>query len=67
MAEGPRHFLRRFEIKLIGGKAEAIGVGHGLAGLDAEQHFVGLGLVLIKIVTVIGGHQGQIKFGGELF
>jgi len=36
------------------------------AGLDAEQHLVGLGVFAVQVVTVVGGHQRQVEGLGHL-
>ena len=51
------HLLGGFEIQLVGIENETVGIGNGLLGLDAQEDFVGLGVLLIQIVAVIGGHQ----------
>ncbi len=38
------HFLGGLEIELVGGKLHAMRVAHGLAGLDAQQHFLRVGI-----------------------
>ncbi len=53
------HFLGSLEIKLVGGEAHAMGVGHGFAGLDAHQHFLGAGVGARQVVAIVGGHQGN--------
>ena len=30
-----------------------------LAGLEAEEHLVGLGILPVQVVAVIGGHEGE--------
>ncbi|CAK8715510.1 hypothetical protein LDFHOB_04825 [Candidatus Electronema aureum] len=56
-AELPGHHLRRLEIQLVGGELEAARIADHLAGLNAEQHLVGIGLVLVQVVAVVGGDQ----------
>ena len=57
--ESPLHFIRRLEVKLLRGEAHAAGRVDGLAGLNAQQHFVGEGVAGVQIVAVIGCHQGR--------
>ncbi len=61
------HLLGRLEIKFVGGEFEALGIGDGVIGLDAEKHLVGVGLVLIEIVAVVGGHGLDAEFGCQFF
>ena len=56
-AEDLRHLRGAFEVKLIGLKLHAIRIAHGLAGLDAEQNFLGVSVVVMKVVTIVGGHE----------
>ncbi len=56
-AELACHHVWRLEIQLVGGKLEAARIADHLAGLDAEQHLVGVCLVLVEIVAVVGRHQ----------
>ena len=58
-AERLRHLLRSFDVQLVGVEAPARFVGHGLAGLDAEQDLVSLGVVAMQIMTVVGRDQRQ--------
>ena len=64
-AEHLRHLLRGLEIKLIGGKAHALRIGHGFAGLNAHQHFLRARIGLRQVVAVVGGHQGNAAFARE--
>ncbi len=66
VSKGSFHLLRRLEIELVGGKAEAAGVVDGLAGLDAEEHLVGLGLLAIQVMAVVGGDERDGKLPGKL-
>ena len=51
------HFLRRAEIEVPGLIAHAIFIVHGLAGLDAQQHVVALGILTAEVVGIVGAHQ----------
>jgi hypothetical protein len=52
-----RHFPRGLEIELIRIESQSTGIAHRLAGLDAQQHFVGAHVGRVEIVAVVGGHQ----------
>ncbi len=56
-AELTGHHLQRLEVQLVSGKLKAARIADRLAGLDAEQHLVGVGFVLVEIVAVVGRHQ----------
>ena len=43
-AEDLRHLFGGLEEKLVGGKFHALRVAHGLAGLNAQQHFLRVGV-----------------------
>ena len=58
-AERTRHLVGRLDVELVGVEPPARLVGHGLAGLDAEQDLVRLGVVAMQIVAIIGRHQRQ--------
>jgi len=58
-AEDLRHFRCALEVKLVGLKFHAIGVAHGLAGLDAEEHFLSVSVVVMKVMAIVGGHEGD--------
>ena len=44
---------------------EPVGVAHGFAGLDAEHHFVGVGLGFQHIVAIIGDQGWQVEFPAD--
>ena len=48
------HFIRRFDVKFVGLELHPVGVLNGLAGLDAEQDALHLGVILPQIVGVVG-------------
>ena len=60
-----RHFLAALEIKLVGGEFHARGVAHGLAGLNAHQHFLGVRVRLGQVVAIVGGNQRDAAFFGQ--
>ena len=59
------HFLSGLEIELVGGELHAMRVAHGLAGLDAEQDFLSVSVVVVEIVAIVGGDEGDAGFFGE--
>src|SRR5260370_611172 len=65
LAENLRHFDSTFEVKLVGSELHAIGVAHGLAGLDAEQHFLGVRVVVIQVMTIVRGNERYAGLFGE--
>jgi hypothetical protein len=64
-SEHLRHFLGGLEKELVGGEFHAVRVAHGLAGLNAEQHFLGVGIGMFQVMAIVGGHQGNSGFLGE--
>ena len=66
VGKGPRHLLRRLDVELVRRELHVGRVAHGLAGLDAEQHLVSLGILPVQVVAVVGGHQGQLQFACHL-
>ena len=50
------------EVKFLCLEFHAVFFVHGLAGLDAQQHILHVGIFLAQIVGVIGDHQGQARF-----
>src|SRR5437588_10279624 len=57
LAENLRHLHSAFEVKLVGSEFHAIRVAHGLAGLDAEQHVLGVSVFVMKVMTIVGGDE----------
>src|SRR6266481_3109795 len=43
------HFHLAFEIKLVGLELHAVRVAHGLAGLYAQQHFMAMRVLVLKV------------------
>ena len=66
IVEGGGHLLRRLDVELVHRELHVGRVAHGLAGLDAEQHLVGAGILPVQVVAVVGGHQRQLQLGGHL-
>jgi hypothetical protein len=53
---------RSLEVKLVGLEFHPVRVVHGLAGLDAEQHFLGVSVVVMQIVAIVGGDERDAGF-----
>ena len=51
------HFIRRFDVEFVGLELHPVGILNGLAGLDAEQDALHLGVILPQIVGVVGGRH----------
>ena len=55
------HLGGGFEVEFLGFKVEGVGVGEGGAGLDAAQHPLHLGVLLVDVVGIVGTHQRDIE------
>ncbi len=64
--KGRVHFLGTAEIKLVGFHAHAVGVGAELAGVDAEENVLGLGVFAADVMHVAGGHGGHAHLPGQI-
>ena len=64
-AEDLGHLLSGFEIELVCGELHAMRIAHGLAGLNAEQELLGVGILVMQVVTIVGGDEGNARFLGE--
>ena len=51
------HFLRGAEVEVPWLIAHAVFIVHGLAGLDAQQHVMALGIFTAEVVGIVGAHQ----------
>jgi len=58
-AECARHLLGRLDIKFVGIETPSRFISHRLAGLDAEQDFVRLGVFAMQVMAIIGRDQRQ--------
>ena len=56
------HFLRAFQIKLIGLELHFIGIIDGFTGLDAQQDLLHFGIFFLNVVAVVGGNQRNAGF-----
>ena len=59
------HLLPALDVQLLGGHAHPAGVGERLAGLDAHEHLLGLGVLPVDVVAVVGDHQGDVQPPGQ--
>ena len=53
------HLLLALEVELLGVKAHALRVVHGLAGLDAHEDVLVIGVLAVYIVRVVGDGEGD--------
>ena len=65
-AEKPAHLLLALDVELGSFHAHAVLIIQGFAGLDAHEHFLGLGVLFLQVVAVVGGHQRHVHFPGQL-
>ena len=56
------HLVGAFQVELIGLKFHAVGVGNGLAGLDAQKDALHLGVVAADVVRIVGGDHRDAGF-----
>ncbi len=56
-AEDSKHLVRRFEIELVRWKFHPALVAHRLAGLNAQQNFLGVRVFVMQVMAVVGRHQ----------
>ena len=61
-----RHCRRGLEIKFLAGELQTGGIAHGLARGDADEQLLEDGIILSEIMAVVGGHQSQAQFIGQL-
>ena len=57
------HLGRRLDVEFVGIETPARLVGHRLAGLDAEQDFVGAGVFAMQIMAIVGRDHRQPDAG----
>jgi hypothetical protein len=65
IAEDFKHFGGGFVEELVGGELHAVGFGEGLAGLDAEEDFLGAGVGVAEVVAIIGSDKRNAGFLGK--
>ena len=66
VGEERRHLGRGLHVELVGLELQPAGRVEVVAGPDAEQHVVRLGLVLAHVVEVVGHDERQADLRGEL-
>ena len=64
-AEQRHHFFARLDVEGLLLEAHAVQVGHGLAGLNAQQNFVRARVGLAQVVGIVGGHQRDAGVGSQ--
>ncbi len=64
LAEQRGHLLRRPQVERLP-DAHAIGVLHGGAGLDAQQHLVGIKVLGSDVVYVVGSDQRDVQIAAH--
>ena len=65
VGEEGRHLGRGLDVELVRVEPHPVGRVEVVAGPDAEQHVVGLGLVLPDVVEVVGHDQRQAGLGRQ--
>ena len=60
------HLIRRLDVEFVGLELHFVGVLHGLAGLDAKQDALHLGIVPAQIVSVVRSRHGDARFPRQL-
>ena len=63
--EEGRHLGRGLDVELLGLELQAPGRVEVVAGPDAQQHVVGLGLLAPDVMQVVGHDQGQVDLRGQ--
>jgi len=66
-AEEPVHLLGGAEVEVRRSEAVSLRVTHGAFGLDAEQDLVPRSILGIKVVGIVGGHQGNTRLSGKAY
>ena len=60
------HLCRAFQVVAVVIHPEPRRISHGLAGLNAQQHFMGMSLVTPHIVGIVGSHQRDPHLAAHL-
>ena len=63
--EQRHHLGARFDVKIGVVPVHALGVRHGLPGLDAHEDFMGAGVFAAQVMRVVGGYERDAGFDGE--
>ena len=64
--KGGVHLLGAAEVELVALHLHAVGIAAELAGVHAQQHVLGLGVVAEDVMDVAGGHQRQAHAVGQV-
>ena len=59
------HLSRRLQVEVSPVELEPLRVGHGLAGLHAEQHLVRVGVLGVRVMQVVRGKQRQVEIAAQ--
>src|SRR5690348_12329218 len=62
LAKNLGHLRGALEIKLVGREFHAVRVAHGLSGLDAEQDFLGVRVLVMEVVAIVCRDQRNAGF-----
>ena len=60
------HLVCGLDVEFIGLELHAVGVLNSLAGLDAQQDALHLGVLFAQIMSVVGGCHGDVRLPGKL-
>ena len=60
------HLVGGLDVEFIGLELHAVGILNGLAGLDAQQDALHLGVLFAQIMGVVGGCYGDARLPGKL-
>ena len=67
LREERAHLLLALEVEFLRLKAHAVRLVHGLAGLDAQQHVLRIGVGLLNVMGIVGDDERDAGFPAELF
>jgi len=59
--EEPLHLLRGLDVEILGAEAPALGIVVEGAGLETEEHVVGLGVALLDVMEVVGRREAEAE------
>ena len=62
VGEQGAHLVLALDVQFPRGHLHAVGVGKGLAGLDAHEHFLRVRVGGGEVVAVVGDDQGNVQF-----
>ena len=61
VGEEAMHLFGGLDVELLRVEFKALGVVHAAGGLDAEEDFVGAGVLVLDVVRVVGGDEGDVE------